>query len=66
MPIIHVLIAILLFVLVAGSIWWCINKLATVFGFPAPIVAVIQVIFVLLCLLALLDYTGIFTGGLRL
>jgi hypothetical protein len=62
MDILSLFLAILVFVLVAGVLWWAINALAGAFGLPPQIVVVLQVVLVIACLIALLDYTGILGG----
>jgi hypothetical protein len=60
------IIAILVFVLVAGVLWWAVNALVGAFGIPNPLATIIQVVVILILLLAFLDMTGIFAGGLHL
>jgi hypothetical protein len=57
------IIAILVFVLVAGVLWWAVNALVGAFGIPNPLATIIQVVVILILLLAFLDMTGIFGGG---
>jgi len=59
------LLSILVFLIVAGVIWWCANQLIAAFGIPAPIGTVVLVVLILLLLFAFLDMTGIM-GGLHL
>lgn len=53
------LISLILVVAVLGFVWWAITTLASVFGLPAPLVAVLQVLIVLVGLLYLLKLFGV-------
>jgi hypothetical protein len=61
---IHLLITLIVFLLIVGCLWWCLNQVLGLLGFPPPIVVVAKVIFVLICLCAFLDYSGAFGAGL--
>lgn len=66
---IHLLVALIIFLLIAGVLYWCLNQVLGLLGFPPPIVVVAQVVFVLICLCAFLNYTGAFgasIGGFHL
>jgi hypothetical protein len=60
---IHLLITLIVFLLIVGCLWWCLNQVLGLLKFPPPIVVVAQVIFVLICLCAFLDYSGAFGTG---
>jgi hypothetical protein len=55
----EMLISLLVFVIVAGLIWWLIQQLPL----PAPFGRVAQVVFIVICLVVLLGYLF---GGLSL
>lgn len=55
---ISTLISLIVFLLIIGVLYWCLNQVLGLLGFPRPIVVVAQVLFVLICLCAFLDYTG--------
>jgi len=57
------LIGLVVFLIVVGVLFWVVRTLSGVFGIPAPIVVVIQVVLVLVCLLYLLQAFGLTTGG---
>ena len=57
-------IGLLVFVLVAGVLWWAVNALVTAFGIPQPLATVILVVVILLLLVGFLDYVGVFAGHL--
>jgi hypothetical protein len=57
------LISILLAIIVLGVLYWAIMKLAGVFGIPAPIVTVIQVLLVVVVVIWIVDQSGLLTGG---
>ena len=52
------LIGLVVFVIVAGLVYWAIHRIAGAFGLPAPIVAVLDVILVVVCVVYLLDAVG--------
>jgi len=54
------LLYLVLFIIVAGTIFWAVNKLSTAFAIPEPIRSVIIVLAVLIMVFALLY---IFFGG---
>jgi hypothetical protein len=58
------LLTILLFVVIAGVGYWAITQLAAVFGLPAPIVVVIQVIIVIAAVCFLLEKTGLLSRAI--
>jgi hypothetical protein len=53
------LLSLLIFVLVAGLIWWLIQQLPL----PEPFARIAQVVFVVICLILLLSYL---LGGMPL
>jgi len=57
------IIGIIVFVLVAGVLWWVINALIGAFGIPQPLATIIQVVVILILLLAFLNYAGLFGSG---
>lgn len=48
------LLALIVILIVAGLIFWAVNKLSAAFGIPAPIVTVIHVALVVIVVLLLL------------
>lgn len=60
---IHLLISLIIFLLIVGVLYWCLNQVLGLLGFPPPITVVAQVLFVLICLLAFLNYTGTINGN---
>ncbi len=52
------LIGLLVLVIVLGLVYWAVHKLASAFGLPAPVVAVIDVILVVIAVVYLLDAFG--------
>ncbi len=52
------LIGLLVAVIVFALLYWAIHRIAGAFGLPAPIVAVIDVILVVVAVLWLLGLTG--------
>lgn len=50
------LIWAVLFVIVAGVIFWAVNKLSAAFGLPEPVKSVLIVILVVVCVIALVYY----------
>ena len=57
------LISLIVFLVVAGLLFWVVRTLSGAFGLPAPIVTVIQVILVVVIVLYLLQSLGLGTGG---
>jgi hypothetical protein len=57
------LVGLLVFVLVIGLVFWCVNMLSGAFGIPAPIIVVIHVVLVVVCILYLLQAFGLYSGG---
>ena len=55
------LISLIVFLVVAGLLFWVVRTLSGAFGLPAPIVTVIQVILVVVFVLYLLQMLGL--GG---
>lgn len=45
------LIQVLIVVLVAGLLWWCIQRAAAGFGLPAPVVTTLEILLVLVLVL---------------
>lgn len=58
---ISLLIALVIYLLVAGVLFWAINKLCAAFGVPEPIRTVIIVLFVLIVVIGIVYY--VFGGG---
>jgi hypothetical protein len=57
------LVSILVFLIVAGAVWWCAQQLIAAFSIPNPIATVITVVIILVILFAFLNMTGILPGG---
>jgi len=57
------IVSILLFLLVAGIVWWVATRLIAAFGIPEPLATVVMVVIILLLLVAFLDMTGILGGS---
>lgn len=57
------LIGLLVFLIVVGLIFWAVNMLAGSFGIPGPIIAVIHVVLVIVVVLGLLQFLGLWSGG---
>jgi uncharacterized protein YhhL (DUF1145 family) len=55
------LIGLIVFLVVAGLLFWVVRTLSGAFGIPAPIVTVIQVVLVVVIVLYLLQMLGL--GG---
>lgn len=55
------LLALLVLLIIAGLIFWAVNKLSAAFGIPVPIVAVVQVGLVIILVLLFL---GMLFGAL--
>jgi len=51
-----VLIYVVVFLIVAGLIFWAVNKLSAAFGIPEPIKTVIIVLLVIICVVAVLYF----------
>lgn len=58
----ELLLYMIVFIVIGGVGYWAIQKLASVFGMPAQVVTVIQVVFVLFAVAILL---GVFFGGVE-
>lgn len=58
-----IVLGILVFILIAGVLWWASNALISAFGIPNPLATVMQVVIILVLLVAFLDYTGVFGGS---
>lgn len=50
------LIYLIIFLIVAGLIFWAVTKLSAAFGVPEPIKTVIIVLLVVICVIALLYF----------
>lgn len=50
------LIYVIVFLIVAGLIFWSVNKLSAAFGIPEPIKTVIIVLLVIACVVGLLYF----------
>jgi len=50
------LISLLVVFIILGLAYWAIHRLAAAFGIPAPIIAVIDVILVIIAVLYLIRY----------
>jgi hypothetical protein len=48
------LVWLLIVLVIAGLLFWCINRLSAAFGIPAPIVTVIQVALVVIVVVGIL------------
>lgn len=57
------LIGLLVFVLICCLVFWVVRTLASAFGLPAPIVAVVNVLLVVVAVLYLLSAFGLFSSG---
>lgn len=57
------IIGIIVFILVAGILWWAVNALVGAFAIPQPLATIIQVVVILVLLLAFLNYAGLFGTG---
>jgi hypothetical protein len=57
------LMALLVFVIIIGLVFWAVRAIAGAFGIPAPIVTVIYVLLVIVAVLYLLQALGLNTGG---
>ena len=53
---IALLIYLVVFLIVAGLIFWAVNKLSAAFGIPEPIRTVIIVALVIICVVVLLSF----------
>lgn len=51
---ITLLVWLIVVLVTAGLIFWCVNRLSAAFGIPAPIVAVIQVVLVVAVVIVVL------------
>ena len=61
----NLLLPLLVLIVVLGLVYWCAHRLAGAFGLPAPLVAIIDVVLVIVGVVALLNMFG-FTDRLRL
>ena len=57
---IDTLISLLVLLIVCGLLYWAVMKVIAAFGIPAPIATLIQVVFVVIVVLAILS---MFFGG---
>lgn len=57
------LVYIVVFLIVVGALFWCINRLSGAFGIPEPIRTVIIVLFVLIVIIALVLWLLPMIGG---
>ena len=57
------LIALLVFLIIIGLVFWAVRALAGAFGIPEPIVTVLYVVIVIVAVLYLLQALGLWTGG---
>ncbi len=53
------LIGLLVIIIVLGLAWWAVHRLAGAFGLPAPIVAILDVVLVVVFVIYLLDAFGL-------
>ncbi len=60
------LIGLLVIVIVLGLIYWAVHRLAAGFGLPAPFVAVLDVLLVVVFVVYLLDAFGLAPAFLRI
>jgi hypothetical protein len=51
-----VLVWVIIFLIVAGLIFWAMRALSAAFGIPAPVQTVLTVLLVVICVVALLAY----------
>lgn len=61
-----ILISLLVFCLIASLVWYCITLLVARIPIPAPFGTILQVIFILLCIVWLVERFGLLTGAGRL
>jgi hypothetical protein len=59
---VDLLIELVVFVIVAGLIYWVVMRLVGLFGLPAQVVGIVQVILVVVFVLVLLSFL---VGGAR-
>lgn len=57
------LVYIVIFLIVVGLLFWCINRLSAAFGIPEPIRTVIIVLFVIIVIIALVLWLLPMIGG---
>jgi len=57
------IIGLIVFLIIIGLIFWAVNKLAGAFAIPAPLIAVIHVVLVVVAILWLLSTLGLMSGG---
>ena len=64
---ITLLIWLVVFLVIAGLIFWAVNRLSAAFGIPEPIRTVIIVALVIICVVVLLSFLlgALPTAGLR-
>lgn len=60
------IISLVVFLIVIGLLFWAVRALSAAFSIPAPIVAVIHVLLVIIVVLWLLQTFGLLSGGPRL
>lgn len=58
------LIWAVLFIIIAGLLFWAVQKLSVAFGIPEPVKSVLIVILVIICVVALVYYLLQSYGGL--
>jgi membrane protease YdiL (CAAX protease family) len=64
MDLIHLLITLVIFLVVAYILWLVTNFVVSRFGIPEPIGTIIMLIIGLVILLAFLQAAGLYSGGL--
>ncbi len=57
------LIGLIVVLIICGLLFWVVRTLSSAFGIPAPIVAVIQVLLVVIIVLWLLQALGVMGSG---
>jgi hypothetical protein len=57
------LIGLLVFLIIAGLVFWVVRTLSGSFGIPQPVVSVIYVVLVIVAVLWLLQGFGLIHGG---
>ena len=55
--------SLIVFLIVVGLVFWVVKTLSGAFGIPAPIVAVIHVVLVVVVVLYLMQSLGLVSGG---